>query len=211
MADSATTETPGMTELRSQYTTPDARDVILESALTLFARLGFDGSTMRLIAQEAKVSPGLIHHHFKDKESLWSKVGECITEDFLAAIEPITRQPVTARTVPEMVGSYLQYWKTHPAALRFQLWRVMGAQKAERRARSERLNQLFVPVFAQAQKAGFVRADIPAGQAMITTGALIQYWLHSHLEVADAIAAGGGAMPDEAAFLDYVLSLVAPR
>ena len=38
-------------------------------ALTLFARLGFDGSTMRLIAQEAKVSPGLIHHHFKDKES----------------------------------------------------------------------------------------------------------------------------------------------
>jgi AcrR family transcriptional regulator len=199
-----------MAELRPQYTTPDARDVILESALTLFARSGFDGSTMRLIAQEAGVSPGLIHHHFKDKETLWSKVGECITEDFMAAIEPATRLPVSARTVPDMVGGYLIYWKSHPAALRFQLWRVMGAQEAERRTRSERLNQLFVPVFAAAQKAGFVRNDIPPGQAMITTGALIQYWLHSRIEVEDAIAVGGGQLPDEDAFLSYVLSLIAP-
>lgn len=199
-----------MAELRPQYTTPDARDVILESALTLFARSGFDGSTMRLIAQEAGVSPGLIHHHFKDKETLWSKVGECITEDFMAAIEPATRLPVSARTVPDMVGGYLTYWKSHPAALRFQLWRVMGAQEAERRTRSERLNQLFVPVFAAAQKAGFVRNDIPPGQAMITTGALIQYWLHSRIEVEDAIAVGGGQLPGEDAFLSYVLSLIAP-
>jgi AcrR family transcriptional regulator len=199
-----------MAELRPQYTTPDARDVILEAALTLFARSGFDGSTMRLIAQEAGVSPGLIHHHFKDKETLWSKVGECITEDFLAAIEPSARLPVSARTIPDMVGGYLRYWKSHPAALRFQLWRVMGAQETERRARSERLNQLFVPLFAAAQKAGFVRDDIPPGQAMITTGGLIQYWLHSRIEVEDAIAVGGGQLPDENAFLDYVLSLIAP-
>lgn len=199
-----------MAELRPQYTTPDARDVILESALTLFARSGFDGSTMRLIAQEAGVSPGLIHHHFKDKETLWSKVGECITEDFQAAIEPITRRPLSARTVPDMVGGYLSYWKAHPAALRFQLWRVLGAQEAERRARSERLNQLFVPMFAAAQKAGFVRGDIPPGQAMITTGALIQYWLHSRIEVEDAITVGGGQLPGEEAFLSYVLSLIAP-
>ncbi|KAG1218639.1 hypothetical protein G6F68_021541 [Rhizopus microsporus] len=86
----------------------------------------------------------------------------------------------------------------------------MGAQEAERRTRSERLNQLFVPVFAAAQKAGFVRNDIPPGQAMITTGALIQYWLHSRIEVEDAIAVGGGQLPDQDAFLSYVLSLIAP-
>lgn len=200
-----------MPELRPAYGKPDARDLILEAALKVFAQFGFDGTTMRQIGQEAGVSAGLIHHHFKDKETLWSTVGTRITEDFRENVErdvPSDSAHVDEQTIPRMVGAYMTYWKQHPAALRFQLWRVLGAPDDERRARSKQLNEAYVPLFAQAQRAGFVRSDIPAGQAMITTGALVQFWLHSRLETTDAIVAGGDAIPDDEAFLKYVLSLI---
>ena len=199
-----------MAELRPSYTTQDARDTILEAALTVFARSGFSGTTMRDIAQEAGVSAGLIHHHFKDKETLWNVVGERITDDFSGSLALIAgeAQEVDETTIPVLVANYMDYWKTHPSALRFQLWRLLGAPESERKARSQRLNRHNVPIFARAQQAGLVRDDIPAGLAMITTGGLIQFWLHSRLEAGDAIAAGGDPMPDDEAFLQYVLSLV---
>lgn len=200
-----------MPELSPSYVKRDTRDTILEAALAVFARTGFSGTTMRDLAQEAGVSAGLIHHHFKDKETLWNVVGERITSDFAASFgDPAAdaEEKIDATTIPRMVATYMNYWKTHPLALRFQLWRVLGAPEAERKARSELLNQRNVPVFVRAQKAGFVRDDIPAGLAMITTGGLIQFWLHSRLETDDAIAAGGDTSPDDEAFLQYVLSLV---
>lgn len=200
-----------MAELRPTFSTIDARDAILEAALAVFARSGFSGTTMRDIAQQAGVSSGLIHHHFKDKETLWNVVGERITDDFAVSVSESLEDEaaaVDASTIPRLVANYFHYWKTHPSALRFQLWRVLGAPDVERRARSQRLNALYVPVFARAQAAGHVRADIPPGQALITTGGLIQFWLHSRLEIDDAIAAGGDTSPDDETFLRYVLSLV---
>lgn len=199
-----------MPELKPVFSTLDARDKLLEAALSAFAEHGFHGATVRDISQRAGVSQGLITHHFGDKERLWNLVGERVSEDFLAYLTPtIDAGAVDVGTIPALLSAYMAYWRSHPLALRLQLWRVLGAPEAERRARVERLNRQIVPLFAQAQKAGFVRADISAGQAMITTGALIQYRLHSELEMADALSVTVSPMPDDEEFLRYVWSLIA--
>lgn len=199
-----------MPELKPVFSTLDARDKLLEAALSAFAEHGFHGATVRDISQRAGVSQGLITHHFGDKERLWNLVGERVSEDFLAYLTPtIDAGAVDVGTIPALLSAYMAYWRSHPLALRLQLWRVLGAPEAERRARVERLNRQIVPLFAQAQKAGFVRADISAGQAMITTGALIQYRLHSELEMADALSVTVSMMPDDEEFLRYVWSLIA--
>ncbi len=199
-----------MPELKPVFSTLDARDKLLEAALSAFAEHGFHGATVRDISQRAGVSQGLITHHFGDKERLWNLVGERVSEDFLAYLTPtIDAGAVDVGTIPALLSAYMAYWRSHPLALRLQLWRVLGAPEAERRARVERLNRQIVPLFAQAQKAGFVRADISAGQAMITTGALIQYRLHSELEMADALSITVSPMPDDEEFLRYVWSLIA--
>lgn len=46
------------------------RRQILETALRLFARQGFDGTSTRQIAQEAGIAEGLIFHYFPNKEHL---------------------------------------------------------------------------------------------------------------------------------------------
>lgn len=202
-----------MPELRPVFSTVDARDKILSAALDAFAEQGFHGAAMRDIAQRAGVSQGLIPHHFGDKERLWNMVGERISEDFLDFIAPaLSPGEITAQSIPHLLEVYMQYWRAHPAALRVQLWRVLGALDAERRLRAERLTERIVPLFKRAQDAGFVRADIPAGQAMITTGALIQYRLHSALESECALAVTGDTSEDDSQFLRYVFGLIAsPR
>lgn len=200
-----------MSELRKVYTTVDARDRIVEAALTVFAQRGFDGATTREIAKEAGVSSALIHHHFKDKESLWKLVGQRISEEFVEAItssmDPALRG--TGDGARQMVAAYMHYWREHPRALRFQLWRVLGAPADERKARSKQLNQLFVPEVKAAQDAGDIRGDVPAGLLMVTMGGLIQYFLHSDVETNDALAVTGARPMTDAQALDYLWGLVA--
>lgn len=200
-----------MSELRKVYTTVDARDRIVEAALTVFARLGFDGATTREIAKEAGVSPGLIHHHFSDKETLWNLVGNRITEEFAetasASIDPALQG--TPEGLRQMLATYMRYWREHPRALRFQLWRVLGAPEEERRLRSRSLNEMFVPHFEAAQQAGLIRQDVPAGLLMVTAGGLIQFFLHSDIETSDALAVTGAPPLEDGPALDYLWSLIA--
>ena len=44
---------------------------ILDAAIRLFSKHGFDGVSMRTIAQESGVSKSNIYHHFRSKEELY--------------------------------------------------------------------------------------------------------------------------------------------
>jgi AcrR family transcriptional regulator len=47
------------------------KEQILTAALELFAAKGYSGTTMRGIAQQARVDPALIHHFFSNKEGVF--------------------------------------------------------------------------------------------------------------------------------------------
>ena len=51
--------------------TPDTRDVILRVARRRFATRGYDATSLRGIATEAKVDPALVIHYFGTKEALF--------------------------------------------------------------------------------------------------------------------------------------------
>lgn len=55
---------------------PTKKDQILNSALSLFAKVGYKATTTQLIAQEAKVSEGLIYRHFNNKEDLLININQ---------------------------------------------------------------------------------------------------------------------------------------
>ncbi len=82
------------------------------------------------------MSSALIHHHFKDKETLWQLVGERIANDFLQAVTAAINPELhgSSECVKQMFAAYLAYWRQHPRALRFKLWRELDAQTDERQA-----------------------------------------------------------------------------
>lgn len=198
-----------MPELRPVFSLPDARDLIIEAALAAFAESGFHGASMRDIAGRAGISQSLVHHHFGNKDALWNFVGERISADFLAYISESAGPPeIDADAIPTALRTYMTYWKEHPAAFRFNLWRVLEGPKGEREARSNAITSTAVPLFKQAQDLGFIRPDMPAGLAMIFTGSIIQFWLHSQTEVRDALGVTGDRELDDETFLAHLMSLV---
>jgi TetR/AcrR family transcriptional regulator len=50
---------------------------------------------------------------------------------------------------------------------------------------------------------------MPAGLVLCVAGSLVQFWLHSRVEIQHAIEIGGGKMPDDETFIRHVMKLVA--
>lgn len=188
----------------------DARKSILAAATSLFAERGFHGTTMRDIAERAAVSQGLLHHHFGNKEGLWKRAGDALSDEFVVYVSSVLGDPGPAsQMVPMAMQTYLRYWRENPDAFRFNLWRLLEGPADERKRRSAMITERTVPLFERAQKEGLLRDDMPAGLVMIVIGALIQFWLHSRVEVGDALAATKSPVPDDQEFLATILKLVA--
>lgn len=52
-------------------TTPDTKTAVLEAAIPLFAKRGYDSVSMRDIAQAINIRAPALYNHFKDKQSLY--------------------------------------------------------------------------------------------------------------------------------------------
>ncbi|MBU8922996.1 MAG: TetR/AcrR family transcriptional regulator [Bacteroidales bacterium] len=52
------------------------RDEILSAATTMFARHGYEGTSMQQIADQAEISVGSLYMHFEGKEAIYKKIVE---------------------------------------------------------------------------------------------------------------------------------------
>jgi TetR/AcrR family transcriptional regulator len=200
-----------MKSVRAADSPYPGREAILEAAQSEFARAGFHGTKMRDIAQRAGVSQGLLHHHFNGKEGLWNAVGEQASAEFLAYVSnAVALERLDAHSIPNAVQTYLQYWREHPDAFRINLWRLLDGPTDERKSRSRKLNERVVPLIKRAQEAGYLRRDMPTGLILCVAGSLVQFWLHSRIELQDAIEIGGDNMPDDETFVRHVMQLIVP-
>jgi TetR/AcrR family transcriptional regulator len=198
-----------MKEARSAIPLNAGREAILAAARIEFAKSGFHGTKMRDIAQRAGVSQGLLHHHFQGKEGLWSAVGEQASAEFLTYVSNVVGQEtLDADSVPSAIRTYLKYWREHPDAFRINLWRLLDGPTDERKSRSLSLNERAVPLIKRAQQSGFLRTDMPTGLVLCVAGSLVQFWLHSRIEMQDAIEIGGEKMPDDETFIRHIMQLI---
>jgi len=69
------------------------RERILDCARELFARNGFDKTSIRAIAADAEVDPALVHHYFGTKTQLFAAAIH-IPIDPMAVIGPLREVPV---------------------------------------------------------------------------------------------------------------------
>ncbi|GAA0224654.1 TetR/AcrR family transcriptional regulator [Cryptosporangium japonicum] len=67
-----------------------ARARIRQAALAQFAEVGFQKATIRSIAAEAGVSPGLLRHHFGSKEALRDAVDAYVMDEIRRANDEVS-------------------------------------------------------------------------------------------------------------------------
>lgn len=86
-----------------------ARARIRDGALRLFADHGPDAVTVRDIAAEAKVSPGLVMRHFESKEGLRAAVDDHVAGVFEAIMAEVVSHPAGASSLdPAVLPSFVE-------------------------------------------------------------------------------------------------------
>jgi AcrR family transcriptional regulator len=84
----------------------ETRSRILEAALTVFRRHGFEDATMRKIAEEAKVATGAAYYYFDSKDSLVLAFYERSQAEMMPEID---RRLTAAKTLEQRLQSLIGY------------------------------------------------------------------------------------------------------
>ena len=84
----------------------ETRVMILAAARKIFAAKGIDGTSVREVAQAAKVNNAMIYYHFKDKEDLH----RAVLSDSLSAMSAIWGDAIFKRNAPvrQKIRKYIE-------------------------------------------------------------------------------------------------------
>lgn len=121
-----------MARKRTPSAHADVRTALMDAALRAFARKGYEGATVRDIAAEAGVAPGLLYHYFESKEAvlqaLFERSGGLVLHAFarVAAVDdPAERFAALVRVSAEIVREHQDFWRVS-YGVRFQHAVVAG-------------------------------------------------------------------------------------
>jgi len=135
-----------------------ARERVLGAAVELFARQGYDGTSVAQVISQAGVAKGGFYHHFASKEALLYEVyGDLITRQLAAMDAVLARRLAPAETVRALIADLVESTATS-AQQALVFWREqhkLGDERTEqyRRAR-RRYHDTVTRVIRDGQAAG---------------------------------------------------------
>ena len=190
---------------------PDKRRMILDAAITVFARQGFHACRVSDVADEAGVAYGLVYHYFDSKEEILNTL---FTERWQLMLDAIVQideaQDVPARDKLYLVASFIiDSYRHEPDLMKVIIVEVTRAANSFGRQHLDKIDEAYALIAAiveTARRDGSFKADISAQfAAMCFYGAIEQLlsgWIfellpstdeefeHSKGLVVDAICGG---------------------
>jgi AcrR family transcriptional regulator len=102
------------TKERRERERSETRDLILEAARELFLTEGYEGVTMRQVADKIEYSPTAIYVHFADKEALFREL--CLQDlaRLAVAFQGIEQQPDPVQRLRMIAQAYIQFGLQYP-------------------------------------------------------------------------------------------------
>ena len=96
-------KTPTKREIQAE----ERREQLLQAALDLFSKRGWDGTSIKELADTVGVAPGLIYHYFESKEDLLTKVIERygFIPELRRVLIPSSEKP-TQEVLPEIARAF---------------------------------------------------------------------------------------------------------
>ena len=147
------------------------RAEILAAAERIFVDHGYEGATIRKIADEVGLSSTALYMHFSDKSEILHEICERAFEQLLVMNRAVLDEPGTAeQRMRRLMQSYVRFGFENPNAYRLvYMTRPLEAQQAQSVAQSlgHELFGAFVRVVEEAAAEGRLRGDPrPTAQAL---------------------------------------------
>ncbi len=108
-----------MADLSAPSEYSDTERTIFDAALQVFAREGRNGARMQGIADAADINKAMLHYYFRDKRTLYENVFAYTVRQFMASFDiSLTEAPTFAETLRVFIDGYVDFVRTHDAAMR---------------------------------------------------------------------------------------------
>ena len=157
----------------------DKRRMILDAAVTVFARQGFHHCWVSDVADEAGVAYGLVYHYFDSKEEILNTLFLERWQIMLDAIAEIDAQPAAVREKLHRVASFIVDSYSHaPDLMKVIIVEVTRAANSFGRLHLEKIKEAYdgiAGIVESARKDGSFKSDISSEfAAMCFYGAIEQ-------------------------------------
>jgi len=157
----------------------DRRRQILDAAVRVFARQGFNSCRVSDIAREANVAYGLVYHYFDSKDQVLNELFVERWSLLLQAIEEIDSRPVEPREKLDAVAGFIiDSYRHDPELMKVIIIEVTRAANSFTRTHLPEIRQaydLIAKIVRDAQSDGYFRADVdPDFASMWFYGAIEQ-------------------------------------
>jgi TetR/AcrR family transcriptional regulator, fatty acid metabolism regulator protein len=172
----------------------DKRRVILDAAITVFAREGFHRCRVSDIAREANVAYGLVYHYFRSKDEVLDTLFTERWSLLLEAISAADRSDLPVRDRLRAIADFIiESYRNDPDLMKVIIVEVTRAANTFGRAHLGEIRQAYdgiSGIVAHGQEDGTFRSDISAEFATLCFyGAIEQLltaWIFGELTRSDA-------------------------
>lgn len=162
--------------------TSPAADAILNAAEELFARSGFERTTIKEIARRANVNSALLYYYFSDKTTLYRTV---LTRLILGLRQQGRQSTKAPADVPQMIGGVIeaqrQMLTRHPRAAVLLFREMIDHNAAHAHGLIQEIAaELFRPAclaIENGKRNGTVRPDLDSQFAAISTISQLAYFM----------------------------------
>jgi TetR/AcrR family transcriptional regulator, fatty acid metabolism regulator protein len=175
-------------------TAADKRRIILDAAVRVFARQGFNGCRVSDIADEAGVAYGLVYHYFRSKDEVLDTLFLERWNVLLEAIRETDRQEISPRDKLYAIASFIvDSYRHDPELMKVIIVEVTRAANTFGQTHLGKIREayeLIADIVAKAQDEGAFKDTItPQFAAMAFYGAIEQVltgWIFELLPKSDA-------------------------
>jgi TetR/AcrR family transcriptional regulator, fatty acid metabolism regulator protein len=175
-------------------TAADKRRIILDAAIRVFARQGFNGCRVSDIADEAGVAYGLVYHYFRSKDEVLDTLFLERWNVLLEAIRETDRQDISPREKLHQIASFIvDSYRHDPELMKVIIVEVTRAANSFGQTHLGKIREayeLIADIVAKAQDEGAFKDTItPQFAAMAFYGAIEQVltgWIFELLPQSDA-------------------------
>jgi AcrR family transcriptional regulator len=152
------------------------REEIIAAASELFARSGYEQTSMQMIAERAELSVGKLYLHFDGKETIYREVVEHHTALMRERLEvECGREPSPMQRIRCRMRAALSYIEENIAFARFYLAEAGGDMTTCREPAHEEMQQITEELLGEAIERGEIVREDPRLLAALIHGAV--HWL----------------------------------
>ena len=106
----------------------NTRSRLLKSAITVFGKFGYAGSSLRQIADLADVNHSSVKHHYQNKDELWKAAVSYLyglMENYVTKDEEMYSQMEPRDVIIAMTKNYIRFAAKHPELARIRMFETI--------------------------------------------------------------------------------------